>query len=254
MNEAQRILHRPYPSYHPPLQAAKKWVRSGKNEQQREAVELLLHLRKRYPHVLAIGHELALALLESGQINEADRLLGELEAQFPNLDEETLCRLGRCSKELGDRCFQADDQNSAAIYYRRALAKYESANEVRHGHYPGINRSSLLHLLGRRAEAVAAAQELLARRDQWPVDETNDLALWHPATEAEARLLLEEWDRAAALYRAVQKNGRFPPHARDSMRRQVERILRGFHHLGVTENGPFQDLNALFPAVDAGEE
>jgi tetratricopeptide (TPR) repeat protein len=246
-SEAQHILQTPWPSYHQPLQMARNWVRSGTQEQKREALELLRGLRAKYAHALAIGGELVLALLEDGRIEEAEQVLHQLEIQFPNLDEEALCRVGRCRKELGDRCLETEDQNTAAQYYQQALAKYRSAYELRHGHYPGINCASLLHLLGRRREAVQTAQELLASREQWLQDSPEDLAVWHPATEAEARLLLEEWEPAAKLYHAVQQSGRLSSQARQSMRHQVERILGGFRNLGITAVGPFQNLDALFP-------
>jgi tetratricopeptide (TPR) repeat protein len=266
MSEAQQILKTPSVSYHQPLETAKQWARSGEDDKKTEAVALLRGLRAKYPHVLAVGHELALALLESNQPEEAGQVLGELEAQFPNLDEETRCRLGRCCKDLGDRSLQAEDLHTAAEYYRRALAKYETAFEVRHGHYPAINRAALLHLLGTldpktvqsaaasqwRADAARAARELLDRRDQWPDDNPEDVAVWHRATEAEALLLLQKWEPAAGLYRAAQQSGRLSPQARDSMVRQVERILRGFRNLGITTVGPFQDVEALFPKSPSG--
>lgn len=253
-------------SYHRLLRIAQKWIRAGNDAEKREAVALLNELRRAYPHALAIGQELGLALMECGRHDEAEQVLHELEGQFPNLDEETLCRAGRLYKEYGDRHTVAPaDLNTAAAYYRSAIAKYDAAYQIRLGHYPGINKAALLHLLGTldpataqeersagfRRQSETVARELLARREQWPHDQPEDLTVWHPATEAEARLLLQEWQRAAALYRQVQQASGLTAHAIKSMRGQVERILHGFRNLGIAEMGPFSDLDALFPAKKA---
>jgi len=103
MTTASDILSTPYPSYHRPLEIAQKWTRSGNPQERSEAVTLLRGLSDKYPHALAIGQELVLALLESNQLPEAQQLLEKLQTRFKSLDEETLCRLGRLSKEFADR-------------------------------------------------------------------------------------------------------------------------------------------------------
>ena len=69
--EAMKIA---YVSYAMPLKVARYWLSQG-GEQLFEAVTLLVWLREQYPHALDVGHELALALLESGKSEEAETLV-----------------------------------------------------------------------------------------------------------------------------------------------------------------------------------
>ncbi len=146
MNKAEEILKRPYPSYHPPLELARQWVRAG-GEQRQEAVNLLQRLRERYKPVLAIGQELVFALLQEGRQADAEAQLDELDHQFAELDEETLCRRGRCRKEAAGAALAANDLSHTEAQYRLALHCYGQAYELRHSHYPGINKATILLLL-----------------------------------------------------------------------------------------------------------
>jgi hypothetical protein len=92
MTLASDVLRRPYPSYHKPLETARVWLRDGTHKN--DALELLAGLRSRYGHVLAIGNELVLALLENNRSTEAIAELGRLDRQFQEVDEETRCRWG----------------------------------------------------------------------------------------------------------------------------------------------------------------
>jgi len=245
-------------SYHRALAAAKQRTRAGNKVDLDDAIDQLRGLRARYPHVLDIGNELVLALMEAQRDADAEAALTQLDAEFQPLDEEFLCRWGRFYKEHGDR--HDVNANTASAYYRQALAKYRQAYAVRQGHFPGINVAAVLHLLAAldsgqagqyRHEAEGMAQALLARRADWPIDQADDISIWHPATEAEARLLLGEWDRSAALYRQVLAVADLPPFARASMRRQVERIVQSFQRLGTSAMGPFNDIDALFTPLAA---
>lgn len=268
------LLSEPCFSYHKLLETAQSLARSGQPESRSKAIELLEKLRTRYPHVLAIGQELLLALMEDKKYERAEAVLLELEHAFPNLDEETLCRWGRLLKDRGDvyvRLPWSDpdglppDREMAEVFYRKALEKYELAYQIRSGHYPGINAATLLHILGSLrpqtddsstpeefSRASARAEELLAKRADWPRNQPDDETLWHPATAGEAHLLRREWDRAAQQYGDALKSPKLTAHARESMRRQVIRIVNGFHEHGISVPSPFDDPDVFFaPAPSA---
>ena len=80
----------------------------------------------------------------------------------------------------------------------------------------------------------------------WETVLPEDREVWHPATAAEAHLLCREWEQAAPLYREALESKKISHHARESMRRQVERIIMAFRHLGVDIPPPFDDPAALF--------
>jgi hypothetical protein len=263
-----QILKTPFPSYHRPLELARTFTRSGNEDDRRKAVTLLEGLRQRYPHVLAIGQELVLALEECHDPDRAEQLLNTLEKSFLNLDEEFLCRWGRLFKDRGDEYTplpwskpgrRAADPVLAEAFYRKSLAKYDQAYRIRFGHYPGINKATLLLILGSLTppppgsptrqeleESVQLAGKLLADRLRWPTDQADDLTVWHPATAGEAHLLRREWTDAGNQYREALKDKNLTRHARESMRRQVERILMCFRNLNVAPAPPFDDPVSLF--------
>src|SRR5580658_8690005 len=152
-----QILKTPFPSYHKPLELARSLTRSGNDDDRRKAVALLDGLRQHYPHVLAIGQELVLALEECHEPDRAERTLKALEKSFLNLDEEFLCRWGRLFKDRGDEYTplpwskpdgRMPDSVLAEAFYRKSLEKYDQAYRIRFGHYPGINKATLLLILG----------------------------------------------------------------------------------------------------------
>ena len=110
-----QILKTPFPSYHKPPGAGPIVHRSGNEDDRRKAVELLEGLRERYPHVLAIGQELVLALEECHDPDRAEQLLNTLEKSFLNLDEEFLCRWGRLFKDRGDEYARCPGRSSICV-------------------------------------------------------------------------------------------------------------------------------------------
>ena len=262
-----QILKTPFPSYHNPLELARSLTRSGNEEDRHKAVALLDGLRQRDPHVLAIGQELVLALEECHEPDRAEQMLKTLEKSFLNLDEEFLCRWGRLFKDRGDEYTplpwsksdgRVPDPVLAEAFYRKSLAKYDQAYRIRFGHYPGINKATLLLILGSLTpappgapvreevlESTELAGKLLADRLHWPIDQPDDLTVWHPATAGEAHLLRREWAQAANQYREALEGKNVTSHARESMRRQVERILMCFRNLNVSPSVPFDDPMAL---------
>jgi hypothetical protein len=274
MNQAtlsvERILETPFPSYHKPLELARALIRSGEEAKRDDALRLLEVLLKRYPHVLAIGQEYLLGLIECDRHDRAELALRALENTFANLDEETLCRWGRLFKDRGDDYFElhgavsnrfAPNRDMAMVFYRKSLEKYDQAYRIRSGYYPGINKATLLLIVGslkaqptgqadgpstERVESEELARKLLEGRASWGADRSDDATIWHPATAGEAHLLRQEWAQAAVLYREALNGSDLTPHARASINRQVGRILAAFRNLGIAIPPPFDDLSAFF--------
>ncbi len=258
------------------LERARLWRLSGRRPEQEQAVQLLAGLAERYPLTLEIGQELVLALADLGRAHEAQQALDDLERRLRNPNEELLCRWGRIFKDEGDSLNRhlppdlraagaaegrATNDQRADDCYERALHKYDKAYGIRWGPYPGINKATLLLVRAALARAMgeelraetgvrdagALAAELLKRREKepWPDDQPDDHAVWHPATEAEARLLMHEWEEAAGLYRSIAARAR--PQQRDAMRKQVRRILAAWDLLGVQDRGPCHRAESLLP-------
>jgi hypothetical protein len=244
MNAAD-VMRRRYPSYHKPFEVARGWLREG-GPRRADALALLAALRQKYPYVLAVGNELVLALLENDRHADALAELARLGQQFPEVDEETRCRWGRVYKQEGDRAWQSGDLVNAENRFLQALEQYDLGYALRQGHYPGINKATLLLLLAavarqrhegerslaylRRAEE--AADDVLARRGAWPHDLPDD-NVWHPATAGEAYLLKRRWADAAAQYTAALTAPGVQPFHRASVGTQARRILRAWDRLEV---------------------
>jgi hypothetical protein len=259
----KNLLNVPTPSYHPLLNLARARGRAGKSEDRTFAIELLDGLRQRYGHVLAIGQELVFELMEDKQHDRAQAVLTDLERSFPNLEEEILCRWGRLFKDRGDTAMrlpwadpdgQPPDIEVAEGYYQKSRDKYGQAYNIRSGHYPGINKATLLLMLGSLRPAlpkesprpeiqqsVELAGKLLADRSGWPREQADDETLWHPATAGEAHLLRQEWTGAVQQYREALRASTLTSHAREAMFRQVERIRMCFVNLGVSIPAPLDD-------------
>jgi hypothetical protein len=263
----EQILETPFPSYHLPLELARALNRSGDRAKQTKALTLLEGLSLRYPHALAIGQEHVLALIECGEHDRSELALRALEITFANLDEEILCRWGRLFKDRGDDYLElpgavsnrfVPNRDRAVEFYRKALEKYDEAYGIRSGHYPGINKATMLLIVGslkaeqngqapgaspprELLESVDLAGKLLENRESWTTDQPYDKPVWHPATQGEAHLLRREWAQAAVLYREAMGAREISHLARESMRRQVDRILLAFRNLGIAIPPPFDD-------------
>ena len=261
------LLEIPLPSYHKLLALASAASRSEPDQDRRWAIALLEGLMKRYSHVLAIGQELVLALLECREEEKAEAVLRRLDRSFTNLDEETQCRWGRLFKDQGDAYVRLPwsdpdgrpaDFEMARVFYRKSIDRYDQAYRIRSGHYPGINKATLLLILGTLQrpiagapskeieESEALAKALLDGRSRWPTEFKEDETLWHPATAGEAYLLRRMWDAAAQQYGNALKSRHINAHARTTMYRQVERIRTCFAILGVTIPPPLSDPKTFF--------
>ncbi len=133
----------------------------------------------------------------------------------PALQEPRRCLRSACCVKAG---WPTSDPVLAGEFYRRSLEKYDQAYRIRSSHYPGINKATLLLIVGwlksnapgapralEISESAELAGRLLTDRPHWPRDQPDDETVWHPATAGEAHLLRQEWSQAAAQYRVALK-------------------------------------------------
>jgi ryanodine receptor 2 len=177
-----------------------------------EACQLLEQARQRFPAAVTLNAEYALCLAAAGKLDEATRQVDQLRPLCPVFgDEETLCRLGRIFKDLGDRAWSNDpDQPDHATFvagrhsgwqlYRSALRLYREAFEIRHDYFPGINAATLAALQGEHREAERLAEGVLKSCHETDVDHPDE-RFWIYATEGEASLLVGRDREALQFYR-----------------------------------------------------
>ena len=163
----------------------------------------------------------ALAAARLGSLRRAQRLVDALLADpaARSLQVDARALAGRIAKDRWARLAPGAQRDAAG---RQALAAYRDAWDATRDPFPGINAATLLLLTGAPEAARALAREVrVAAR------EAADMAVhWRAATLAEAALLLDEQDNAAAHYRDAVRAalGRVGDVA--SMRRQL-RLLAG---------------------------
>jgi len=139
--------------------------------------------------------------------------------------------------------------------YRKARDKYAEAEKVRHGHYPKTNVAELSLILAgfdkanrgdefRRAQQEAT--ELLATRASWPQDNPAD-EFWHLATEAQARMILLDWELAAVLYGQAARHPECGDRDRKSMRDGCSRVKKALRSAEAAESfGSLDDEERVF--------
>jgi hypothetical protein len=257
----EAILGRIYPSYKEPLAKANELLEEGYYG-ARAAVEVFRALREDFPTELKVGERLVLALLEAGELDAAKEQVTALEKDF-NLsrDEETLCRLGRLHRDVGEKLWTGSppDPGGALAEFELAWGFYDRGFALRHGHYPGINRAGLYVLRAalsppdRRppllAGAKAAAGELLQTRPSWPLDYPDD-NIWHAATEAEALLLTGRPAEAVAKYRAALGMPNAKPFHRGGVIGQLKRLRAALGTAGALAPDELAALDAEIAGLD----
>ncbi len=205
------------------------------------AIEVARDGLKRFTDSLMLRQQLALALAQTGALDAAREVLGELLKESAG-DEETLSLLGRVYKELwrrtSDAAVAADALQQACKYYGDAYAKKE-------GYYPGINLAFTLAALGKRVEAEDCARKVaktcraLIAQAEGPPDG------WLFGTLGEAMTHLGNTREAGDYYRqaAAAFKGRWRDLA--SMRRQAREILAFNAEQPDGSRGGWTDLAAL---------
>ncbi|HET8875796.1 MAG TPA: TRAFs-binding domain-containing protein [Casimicrobiaceae bacterium] len=139
----------------------------------------------------------ALAHARAGATQIAHALLDRAEAENAPvaLASEIASLRGRLLKDAFHRAPERDGARQLAV---RAREQYLKAYAIAHDPHPGINAAALAMLLGDREAARALAREIRAG-----LAGRSASSSWDVATEAEARLLLGEYDAAARSYAAA---------------------------------------------------
>jgi len=133
----------PYPCYRVPLAHAHRLWRARRTQANVNlAVRFLDHVARRFGHSVPVLQEYALLLAEAGRHDAALELLQPIEALCQVFrDEETLSRVGRLCKDLGDQALEDNrvpvtelaghparqwyllqKPRQAAAFYRQALS------------------------------------------------------------------------------------------------------------------------------------
>ncbi len=213
---------------------------SASSGQLLTAIEVARDGLTRFGGGKTLQQQLALALVQTGALDAARKVLADILRDSSN-DEETLCLLGRVHKEMwrhaADPAEAKEAIQQACKYYGDAFALYES-------YYPGINLAFTLAAAGERAKAEHCARTV-ARQCRaeiatvtgkggflsrlfgtTPEVPEGPIDGWLVATLAEALTHLGETEDAAGFYRKAAEcfQGRWRDLA--SMRRQAREILR----------------------------
>jgi hypothetical protein len=208
----------PYPSYRVPLaHAHRHWKAS-----RREGKAILDGLVPGHGHAVPLIAEQALFHCEAGEFARVQEQLRSLTARAQAFDdEETLTRLGRAFKEMGDESWERSglpfhqlDRHPAVQFYRAALQVYDDAYRLNSHYFPGINVAVLALLVGEDKRAEQAARKLgedcatmtiqvdpKRREDDKTLAVPPEELYWVLATEGDAALILRNADAALGFYR-----------------------------------------------------
>ena len=199
------------PSYRVPLAHAHRIWKSGRTRASVDlAIRILDCAMDRFGQCIPLVQEYVLLLAEAGRDEDALRMLGPLEdicCVFH--DEETLCRVGRMCKDLGDRSLAAVTVASNALaghsawhWYDAAYRRYLEAFEIGQGYYPGVNAATLALMVGHVEESREVAAKVLevCRQKDLSTLHIED-CFWVLVTEGECYLLLGKGREAATAYR-----------------------------------------------------
>jgi tetratricopeptide (TPR) repeat protein len=154
-----------------------------------DAVRLLEELRHRYPRSRRPMQLLALAFRRIGQIESSKDVLAQLY-QLGARDSETLGIYAGTSMDAYRRTGSSHDLRKARELYSEAFERSPD------DYYVGINAASTSLLSG----SITDAQRL-AERVKENVGAAPSPDFWLLATQAEAKLILGQYEEAAAVYR-----------------------------------------------------
>jgi hypothetical protein len=233
----------------------KRWWESGDPERRKVATTHSDKLAELFPLAQDVWRWHIQLHLETAPGSVPD-LVRRAEERFPDPSEEILCRFGRARRELGDKFRTATRPNlpRAQEQYEKAITQYERAYAIRAGHYPGVNIAALYLFVAvtysaenpDRAAAIRMANDFAEKvrtTRPWPVDNSDDKRIWHPATEADLLLLRRAWDKAADAYRALRPT----EGEKGSIGGQIKRIVDAWKALGETVPEPFLSFDPKYP-------
>jgi tetratricopeptide (TPR) repeat protein len=198
---------RPAPSYRIPLARAHQALEAGDTS---EAIRVIKEAREDFPHAAPLQTEQALTLAEANDLRQAATVVEPLQELCDVFgDHETLGRIGRIYKNLGDRAWTRRGSASGPVvehdpawqFYHQALGAYEKAYLISGGEpYPGVNVATLVLLIGESDRARQLAQEILETCRGQPVDGSPQERYDLFASEGEAALILGLADPARDYY------------------------------------------------------
>ena len=206
----KNVAPRHYPSYHVPVAFAHRlWKAHRSRENLDAAIAVLDAAAKDFSHAVVLQQEYALLLAEAGRQVGALKLLEPLNGLCEVFrDEETLSRIGRTCKELGDHSLRRQlvpvselADHPAWQWYNTAMKHYRVAFDMSHDYYPAINAATLALICGDRDASRELAEKVLEicrARDLGRL--RRDERFWIVVTEGEAMLLLGEEREAVTFY------------------------------------------------------
>ena len=201
----------PYPGYQAPLAVAHGfWKAGARHKASCSASEFIGAVAARYEHAIPLVQEYALQLAEAGQHEKALDLLAPLEDLGRVFqDANTLARLGRTCKDLGDRALDGNPVPASAFkghpawaWYQAARKRYAEAFALSNDSYPGANAATLALLCGSLREAQELASKVLEICRHRDVSVMSaDERFWLHVTQGEVSLILNRAEEAATFYR-----------------------------------------------------
>lgn len=146
----------------------------------------------------------ALALVRSGDVERANRILGELAAEGMD-DAETLGILARTHKDLAlganEATRRASHLEAGFRLYERAFESARREDATADAYYAGINAAAMAVLMGDlvRGRRIASEVRAICLRGDAGGDNAAS-RYWMEATLGEAALILDDEESAAAHY------------------------------------------------------
>lgn len=178
-----------------------------------------------------------LALANAGSTRHALEQYRKLDLQTEELNEDWLALEGRLLKDMA---IQGLPQSRHL--FLDAAAAYQNSHQRTGGYFSAINAASMYALGGQRERSRTLAREVLTMVNAIsPRDDRDHFYLL--ATEAEAALLLSDFNRCEACLHAANKLLVDDLNSRSRTRSQLKLVCR---LLGIEEN-PYQLL--LMPPV-----
>ncbi len=200
----------PYPSYRVPIAHARRLWKAGSGRRGlSRAVDLLAHAAKHYDHSVAVLQEYALVLAEHGDHVRAMDVIGPLDDLCRVFgDAESLSRIGRTCKDLGDLALRESPvaieglaDHPARQWYFSAFQHYREAFELSQEYYPGVNAATLAWIIGMDSDSRQLAQAVLNICSQLDLTRMSaDERFWTLCSQGEAHLLLHETARSVSFY------------------------------------------------------
>jgi len=166
-----------------------------------------------------LKYQAVLALARSGATERAEELYGSFSLQ--EVDAEDILSLG--ARIAKDKYFASRTNQEEA---ERAAKLYEEIFEKTGGYYPAINAATMWLFAGDEGNCTRLAREALALSTKAGEAANGENRYWEAATQAEAALLLNNFEQAeAAIHVAASElDGNYSSAA--STRGQLLRISR----------------------------